>query len=108
VTEREERVGRNEVLFRAVNERIEEIQSGQAVAGYFDFICECGDKDCIEQVSLTLVEYERIRSDSVQFVVLPGHEDAEIESIVRKDERFSVVRKKAEAAAFAEQHDSRP
>ena len=100
-------MGRNEILFRAVNERIEGTQSGQAVAGYFDFICECGDKDCIEQVSLTLVEYERIRSDSVQFVVLPGHEDAEIESIVQKDERFSVVRKEAEAAAFAEQHDPR-
>jgi hypothetical protein len=107
VTEREERIGRNEVLFRHVNERIEDIQAGEGVAGHFDFLCECGDKDCIEQVSLTLAEYEEIRSDSTQFVVRPGHEVPDIERIVESGDRFSVVRKQEEAAAFAEQHDPR-
>jgi hypothetical protein len=107
VTDREERLSRNEVLFREVNERIEELQSGQGVGGYHDFLCECGDKSCIEQISLTLVEYEGIRSDPTQFVVLPGHEIADIESIVQKGERFSVVRKQEEAAVIAERTDPR-
>jgi hypothetical protein len=107
VNEREERVSRNEVLFREVNERIEETQSGQGVAGYHDFLCECGDKSCIEEVPLTLVEYEQIRSEPTQFVVLPGHEVPDIERIVVKGLRFSVVRKQEEAAVFAEEHDPR-
>lgn len=107
VTEREERLGRNEVLFRAVNERVEELQRGQGLEGHFDFLCECGDKDCIEHVSMTLVEYEGIRSDSTQFVVLPGHEVLDIERIVQKGDRFSVVRKQEAAALVAEQHDPR-
>jgi hypothetical protein len=107
VTEREERFSRNEVLFREVNERIEKIQSGQGLEGHFDFLCECGDRNCIEQVSMTLAEYEGVRSDPTQFVVLPGHEIAAIESIVQKGDRFSVVRKQEEAAVIAEQHDPR-
>jgi hypothetical protein len=90
-----------------VNERIEETQSGQGVAGRFDFICECGDKDCIEQLGLTLVEYERIRSDPRHFFVVPGHELLEVESIVQAGDRFSVVRKEEEAAAYAQEHDPR-
>lgn len=107
MTEREERFGRNEVLFREVNERIETIQKGQGVAGHFDFLCECGDKNCIEQMSMTLVEYEAIRSDPTYFVVVPGHELLEIERIVQTGDRFSVVRKQEEAALIAEEHDPR-
>jgi hypothetical protein len=107
VSEREERVGRNEVLFREVNERIEETQRGQGVGGYFDFLCECGDKNCIEQVALRLAEYEDIRSEPTQFVVRPGHEVSDIERVVRTGDRFSVVRKQEEAAVFAEEHDPR-
>jgi hypothetical protein len=107
VTEREERFSRNEVLFREVNERIEKIQKGQGLAGHFDFLCECGDKSCIKQMSMTLVEYEAIRSDPTQFVVVPGHELLEIETVMQKGDRFSVVRKQEEAGLFAERHDPR-
>jgi hypothetical protein len=107
VAEREERVGRNEVLFREVNERIEEFQSGEGVEGHFDFLCECGDQNCAEQLRLTLAEYEGVRSEPTQFVVLPGHEVPEMEHIVQSGDRFSVVRKQEEAAEVAEQHDPR-
>ena len=107
MTEREERFSRNEVLFRDVNERIEQVQKGQGLAGHFDFLCECGDRNCIEQVPMTLVEYEGIRTDPTHFVVVPGHELPEIESIVQVGDRFSVVRKQEEAAVFAERHDPR-
>jgi hypothetical protein len=107
MTDREERVSRNEVLFREVNERIEEIQTGEGVAGRFDFVCECGDKNCVEVVNLTLAEYEGIRSEPTHFVVLPGHEVVELERTVQTGDHFSVVRKLDEAGEFAEQHDPR-
>ena len=107
VTEREERLSRNEVLFREVNERVEKVRKGQGLAGHFDFLCECGDGSCIEQVSITLVEYEGVRSEPTHFVVLPGHELIEIESVVQEGDRFSVVRKHEETAAIAERTDPR-
>lgn len=107
MTEREERVGRNEVLFREVNERIEGTQSGQGVGGYSDFLCECGDTDCVEQIPLTPAEYQDIRSEPTQFFVRPGHEVPDIERVVQAGDRFLVVRKQEEAAVFAEEHDPR-
>lgn len=108
VPEREERIGRNEILFREVNERIEEMQAGQqGAAGYFDFLCECGDRDCIEQLSLTVVEYEEVRSEPTHFFVRPGHEVATIERVVETGDRFLVVRKLEEVAAFVKDHDPR-
>jgi hypothetical protein len=105
--EREERISRNEVLFRQVNEQIEKIQAGGGVKGRFDFLCECGDKDCIEALSLTLLEYEAVRSEPTQFVVVPGHEVPGIEQTVQSGDRYSVVRKEGEAAEVAEVHDPR-
>ena len=55
VDSRQQRVAKNEALFRRVNERIEEIND--ALAGdssESDFLCECGDDDCTSPVSLTL------------------------------------------------------
>jgi hypothetical protein len=105
--EREERISRNEVLFRQVNEQIEALQSGSGVEGRFDFLCECGDKECVEAVSLTLLEYEAVRSKPTQFVVVPGHEVPGIEQTVQSGDRYSVVRKEGEAAEVAEVHDPR-
>ena len=107
MTEREERLSRNEVLFREVNERIEGTQSSQSVGGYSDFLCECGDKDCVEQIPLTPAEYQDIRSEPTQFFVRPGHEVPDIERVVQAGDRFLVVRKQEEAAVFAEEHDPR-
>jgi len=105
--EREDRISRNEVLFREVNEQIEDLQSGEGVEGRFDFLCECADKDCVETVSLTLLEYEAVRSEATQFVVLPGHEVPDIERTVQSGDRYSIVRKEGEAAEVAEAHDPR-
>ena len=105
--DREERIARNEILFREVNEKVAELQTGEGVERRFDFICECGNKDCVEAVSLTLVEYEAVRSEPTQFVVLPGHEVPGIERTVQSAERYSIVQKEGEAAEVAEVHDPR-
>jgi hypothetical protein len=103
---REERLARNEVLFRAVNERIEEVVQPGADEE-MDFLCECGNERCAEKVPITRDEYERVRADPVHFFVVPGHEILDIESVVREDERYLVVRKHVGEQEIARAHDPR-
>ena len=72
------------------------------------FVCECGDPECTSTVSLTLVEYEEVRSDPTHFAVLPGHVVPDVEVVVARNERFAVVRKnEPQAARIAVREDPR-
>lgn len=104
MTSRKERIARNETLFREVNERVKELVPPE---GGMDFICECGNEQCIEQVRLTAEEYERVRADPVEFFVKPGHEIADVEEIVEAHEDYLVVRKHIEEREIARQMDPR-
>jgi hypothetical protein len=106
VTDRNERLARNETLFRSVNERVEEVvQPGPNEE--IDFLCECGDDSCVEKVTLTRREYEQVRQDGAHFAVTPGHEIPEIENVVMRGERFLVVRKHPEESEIAYETDPR-
>jgi hypothetical protein len=98
-----ERLARNQSLFRAVNEKIEELADGE---GTVEFVCECSDPECVSLVELRLGEYERIRSDSTWFFVKAGHVIAEIERVVSEDDGYVVVEKLIERE-YAEEVDSR-
>lgn len=67
------------------------------------FACECADLSCIEQINMTLDEYEAIRSHPNQFLVLPGHVVHDVEDIVRDGGGFVVVAKIGEGASLAAQ-----
>jgi len=98
--ERERRIGRNEALFREVNERIEGItQAMQAGPEELRILCECGDESCVEQIDVPLPEYERVRANSTLFFVRPGHEQADVEEVVEEHEGYDVVRKHEGPAA---------
>ena len=101
---REERIARNETLFREVNERVKEVVPSE---GGIDFICECGDENCIEQVTLSAEEYERVRSDPVEFFVKPGHQIPAVEEVVEEHNRFLLVRKHVEEQDIARLTDPR-
>ena len=109
VDEREERVGRNEALFRQVNERLKEIgENFSLVSESADFVCECGTAACAEPIRLPLTEYERIRSEPELFFVVPGHELSDVESVVETNEGYDVVRKhEGTPAQFARETDPR-
>ena len=105
---REERVARNETLFREVNERIKDVSDGDDTVSTTEFLCECGDPECIEPVSMTLVEYEEVRRNPKHFAIVPGHADPEVEVVVARNERFAVVEKTdPEAARIAVREDPR-
>jgi len=109
VSERERRIGRNEALFREVNERIERVtETLQVTTETIRILCECGNSSCTEQITVTLPEYERIRSDSELFFVCSGHEQADVEEVREQHGDYDVARKKAgEAAELAHELDPR-
>ena len=100
----------NEAVFREVNERIESLQGRFAVSAHepLYLVCECDRLDCTEAVKVRVEEYERIRSDSAQFFVLPGHEDPTVEDIVDTGYGYLIVRKHpGEAREVARETDPR-
>jgi hypothetical protein len=68
-----ERLVRNQVLLREVNERIAEA-SASWDGGAGEWLCECSHDECVETLALSALEYERIRSSPNVFVIVPGHE----------------------------------
>ena len=107
--ERAGRLGKNEALFRKVNERIEQLnESFATVTDRFEVICECADSGCVTQVSIASDAYERVRTDATLFIVAPGHENSEIEDVVETQSVYYVVRKHAGLPArIAEETDPR-
>lgn len=104
-----ERIGRNEALFRDLNERVEEIsRSLDDRASEATFICECGRADCMERIRVDLADYERVRADATLFFVRPGHISPEVEEVVEEHEGWWIVCKLAgEAAEIADALDPR-
>ena len=58
---------------RVVNDRVYQVLLGFAVDDG-PFLCECEGSFCVEEVSMRLSEYVRLR-DREEFVFAPGHDD---------------------------------
>jgi len=108
VDAREQRLVKNEVMFRDLNERVARAAEAQGVDDHvFEFLCECSNADCTLRVRLTLSMYERVRSDPTQFIVALGHELPEIEDVVSRTADYQVVRKVGSAGGYARSEDPR-
>ena len=105
--DRQERLAKNESLFRALNENISGLAHKLGGREPFEFICECSTTGCFERLWLTLDEYERIRQDGTHFLVAEGHEDIEIEQVIAHRDDYVVVEKDGVAGIVAEQDDPR-
>jgi hypothetical protein len=88
----DERRATTEALFRDVNERIAE-SAEHFDAGGSEFICECSDPNCTHRVPASLAEYDKVRAEPTTFIVVPGHEQDDIERVVSDRGRFRVVEK---------------
>jgi hypothetical protein len=92
----EARLARNEVMFRAINDRIRElaIRFDQLAGEDLAFICECADETCVERVSLSVSQYDDLRAIPARFVVVPGHEATPlVERVIFRSSEFVIVRK---------------
>lgn len=107
--EQERKLALNEVMFREVNERLEELN--RTFADFTDrlqVVCECADMACAEMIDVPAADYERIRSDPTLFIVVPGHEITDVEDVVEVLPNFEVVRKReGEPARVARATDPR-
>jgi hypothetical protein len=87
---RTERVGKNEAVFREVNERINEVTRYKTA----EYHCECGHATCTETIVMAGADYAGLRSDATHFALLPGHELPDLEDVVARKEAFLVVQKR--------------
>lgn len=105
-----DRAARNEVLFRQVNERVKDVSDAFSVVdpSPIEFMCECGQQDCTQPISLTVAEYEDVRSSATHFFVLPDHVIREVETVVREGDGYVVVEKLPGERDVAVETDPRP
>jgi len=106
----QERVARNDALFRESNEKIADVaESIETDLPRVPFICECADRACTQIVRMTLEEYEEVRSDPRTFVNVPGHQVAAQGAgvVVEERERYNIVRKIGHAGDVVERLDER-
>jgi hypothetical protein len=94
-------MAQNEALSRRINDRIE-YQRPRNGESADTFVCECVRVDCGGILDLTIEEYARVRSHPRRFIVLAGHEEPDVESIVEVHHGYVVVEKRGEAGRIAE------
>jgi hypothetical protein len=109
MTGREERIALNEVLFRDLNERVEQILTTVANERpeALEIFCECGTGDCVAKLTLSLADYEGVRAHPERFIVAPDHDTPEVERVVEKRAGYWVVEKHEEEAPLARELDPR-
>jgi hypothetical protein len=104
---REERLAKNESLFREVNERIAEAAKRTLVLPDAEFLCECGRPDCLERVVVAFDEYESIRAHADRFLLVFGHEQSEVDRVIGTGDDYVIVEKTGVAGRVAEELDPR-
>ena len=96
---RAKRIAENEGRFRDINERLRgDLQTVAGESEPLRFVCECGNASCREGVPLSLEEYQTVRADPMHFAVVPGHEIADVESIIARHDHYFVVEKPEDVA----------
>jgi len=91
----QERRARNEAIFREVNERIEELSKRSGIDG------------CTELLQVSYHQYEAVRQNPRHFLVLPGHQDPDVERVVDQHANALVVEKFSDTSEIAVEHDPR-
>ena len=107
-----QRAAHNQSLYRSVNEQI--TQLNEAFSEVFpdgeslsEWLCECADTTCTLRVKATRQEYELVRANGRTFIVYPDHVYLEVERVLSKNERFTIVEKVDNGGQIAETLDPR-
>ena len=92
---REERLAQNEARFREINEGA---QPQRESRGEGRFICECADRSCMAWIDVPAEAYREVRAHPRHFILAPGHEIPDVESVIDRGEGFVVVEKPEQVA----------
>ena len=91
---REERAIRNEALFREVNLHIAGLEERvQTTDELLPLVCECARTGCAAAMEVESAIFQRVRENPLCFLVVPGHEQLDVESVVERHHRYFVVEK---------------
>ena len=90
----------NERIFRQINQGMKRttttlFEDKEDAEVPLNFYCECSLMSCRDRVRLPVALYDQIHKDPNQFVILPSHEDPEIERITEQHADYFVVKKLA-------------
>src|SRR5690242_14343255 len=90
-----DRAEKNEQAVKDYNER----RAAAEEAGHVPldepvpFACECDDPACAKGIELSISEYEQAVAPVDRFIVVPGHEDPDVEVVVERRAGYNVVSK---------------
>lgn len=109
MADRDARKGENEARARLVNEGIVDADAViDEPIPTLEILCECPSPECTTFVTLSPADYQRVRSVPTHFIVAPGHEQLDVETVVEEASTFRVVRKlEGDAADVARATDPR-
>jgi hypothetical protein len=94
VNERKRRIAENEAIFRSVNQQVNRVTGSlSTLTELMQVVCECGTRSCTERIAISPDEYVRIREDAITFIVKPGHDFPETETVVAKEPEYWLVQK---------------
>lgn len=101
--DREVRAARNQALFRAVNDKILDLnRTFGELAGTFAVACECSRIDCVELLEIPPDAYRAVRESPRTFAVVPGHVEQGVERLVSTHDGYAVVEVQGHGVRIAE------
>ena len=74
---------------QAENENL--VRKGGVDVDELDLRCECGGNACAERLAVNVSDYLRVRKWDGRFLLVPGHEDPELENVVERHKGWLVV-----------------
>jgi hypothetical protein len=89
----EERIHAGPELFRYANEKILELRLPWI--DEYELVCECASPSCFEVLHIEPEAFEAVCLAPLEFVVLPGHDDPQLDELVRTMPSYSVIRRAA-------------
>jgi hypothetical protein len=88
-----ERVREVQETFARANEQIRASAEKYDFQDHVPFLCECSDVTCTGSVRLSLTNYREARAWSDAFLLLPGHDDPDVERIAARGDGYLLIRK---------------
>jgi hypothetical protein len=84
----------NEAHFRELNEWTRAAHEEAGIEHIWEtYLCECGDVNCSEPITLTRAEYEVVRGHPAHFALATNHENPELDLVLIEHERYTIVEK---------------
>ena len=104
----QDRLARNEAVFREVNEQINSLNEMGAKMPRFPIVRECARETCSETMLVDHGFYEAVRAYPECFIVKPRHVRPEVDDVVEAHGQMLVVAKKpGTPRKVAEENDAR-